>query len=128
MNSGPPDDEPGLMGARPGGPPRLTEDEFGVLYRRLRSRAAWAAGDRGALDAVTASRVVAATREVRTSRTVTLAAPVDTLPGPDNPEPARHRMTGPGRRTPRRGSTSRGTASRRTCTATPTATSTPSAT
>lgn len=96
MNSGPPDDEPGLMGARPGGPPRLTEDEFGVLYRRLRSRAAWAAGDRGALDAVTASRVVAATREVRTGRTVTLAAPVDTLPGPDNPEPARHRMTGPG--------------------------------
>ncbi|MDX3696999.1 cyclase family protein [Streptomyces europaeiscabiei] len=79
--------------ARPAGPP-LTEDEFGVLYRRLLARAAWAAGDRGALTALTPSRVVAATREVRTGRTVTLAAPVETLPGPDNPEPARHRMSG----------------------------------
>ncbi|MET7732218.1 cyclase family protein [Streptomyces sp. NPDC005402] len=80
--------------ARPAGPPRLSEDEFGVLYRRLLSRAAWASGDRGALDALTPARVVAATQEVRTGRTVTLAAPVETLPGPDNPEPARHRMSG----------------------------------
>ncbi|MEF9902431.1 cyclase family protein [Streptomyces sp. P9-A2] len=80
--------------ARPAGPPRLTEDEFGVLYRRLVSRTAWAKGDRGALDALTPARVVAATREVRTGRTVTLASPVETSPGPDNPEPARHRMRG----------------------------------
>ncbi|MGW1894911.1 cyclase family protein [Streptomyces sp. NPDC002004] len=80
--------------ARPAGPPRLTKDEFAVLYRRLLSRAAWASGDRGALDALTPDRVVAATREVRTGRTVTLAAPVETLPCPDNPEPARHRMSG----------------------------------
>lgn len=79
---------------RPAGPPRLTEDEFTVLYRRLRSRAAWASGDRGALDALTPDRVLAATREARTGRTVTLAAPVETLPGPDNPEPAKHRMSG----------------------------------
>ncbi|MGW2047661.1 cyclase family protein [Streptomyces sp. NPDC001858] len=81
--------------ARPAEPPPLTADEFGVLYRRLRSRAAWAAGDRGALEALTPARVLAAAREVRTGRTVTLAAPVETLPGPDNPEPARHRMSGP---------------------------------
>ncbi|MGW6356922.1 cyclase family protein [Streptomyces sp. NPDC055092] len=80
--------------ARPAGPPRLTEDEFGVLYRRLVSRSAWAAGDRGALVALTPSRVAAAAREVRTGRTVTLAAPVETLPGPDNPKPARHWMSG----------------------------------
>ncbi|MFJ7146923.1 cyclase family protein [Streptomyces sp. NPDC100445] len=72
--------------------PRLTEDEFGALYRRLGSRAAWASGPRGALEALTPARVAAAAREVRTGRTVTLAAPVETLPGPDNPEPARHRM------------------------------------
>ncbi|GGR47261.1 cyclase family protein [Streptomyces netropsis] len=78
----------------PAEPPRLTEDEFGVLYRRLLSRAAWASGDRGALVALTPARVAAATREVRTGRTVTLAAPVETLPGPDNPEPAKHRMRG----------------------------------
>lgn len=80
--------------ARPAEPPRLTEDEFGVLHRHLLSRAAWASGDRGALEALTPARVVAATREVRTGRTVTLAAPVETLPGPDNPEPAKHRMSG----------------------------------
>ncbi|MER5436367.1 cyclase family protein [Streptomyces sp. NPDC002588] len=79
---------------RRAGPPRLTADEFGVLYRRLLSQAAWASGDRGALDALTPDRMVAATREVRTGRTVTLAAPVETLPGPDNPEPAKHRMSG----------------------------------
>ncbi|GHG50536.1 cyclase family protein [Streptomyces griseocarneus] len=80
--------------ARPAGPPRLTAAEFDVLYRRLLSRAAWARGGRGALEALTPARVLAATREVRTGRTVTLAAPVETLPGPDNPEPARHRMAG----------------------------------
>jgi len=56
--------------ARPAEPPRLTEDEFGVLYRRLRSRSAWAAGDRGALAALTPALVL------------------------DNPEPAKHRMRG----------------------------------
>ncbi|RPF36803.1 cyclase family protein [Streptomyces sp. TLI_185] len=80
--------------ARPAEPPRLTEGEFGVLYRRMVSRSAWAKGDRGALAALTPARVLAATREVRTGRTVTLAAPVETLSGPDNPEPARHRMSG----------------------------------
>ncbi|MGW1788007.1 cyclase family protein [Streptomyces tubercidicus] len=80
--------------ARPAKPPRLTADEFEVLYRRLLSRTAWASGDRGALEALTPARVLAAAREVRTGRTVTLAAPVETLPGPDNPEPARHRMSG----------------------------------
>src|SRR4029079_8178734 len=38
-------------------------------------------------------RVAAAAREVRTGRTVTLAAPVQTRRGPDDPEPARHWMT-----------------------------------
>ncbi|MFE5171978.1 cyclase family protein [Streptomyces sp. NPDC056634] len=78
----------------PAGPSRLTHDEFGVLYRHLRSRTGWAAGDRGALTALTPARVLAATHEVRTGRTVSLAAPVETLPGPDNPEPAEHRMSG----------------------------------
>lgn len=57
--------------ARPAEPPRLTEDEYGVLYRRLLSRAAWASGERGALDALTPARALAATRAVRTGRTVT---------------------------------------------------------
>ncbi|MET9542731.1 cyclase family protein [Streptomyces sp. NPDC006553] len=72
--------------------PTLTAAEFAVLYRRLLSRAAWAGGDRGALGALTPARVLAASREVRIGRTVTLAAPVETSFGPDNPEPAKHHM------------------------------------
>lgn len=79
---------------RPTEPPRLTEAAFGELYRRLLGRSAWASGERGALAALTPARVAAAAREVRTGRTVTLAAPVETWPGPDNPTPAKHRMNG----------------------------------
>jgi kynurenine formamidase len=50
-------------------------------------------GGRGALDAVTPERTRAAANEIRTGRTVTLAAPVETWPGPDNLEPAGHRLT-----------------------------------
>lgn len=79
---------------RRAGPPRLTSTEFGTLYESLRARSAWAAGERGALEALTPARVVAAAREVRIGRTITLAAPVESTPGPDNPEPAQHRMRG----------------------------------
>ncbi|MEU2622025.1 hypothetical protein ABZ642_28500 [Streptomyces sp. NPDC007157] len=80
--------------AHPAGPPPLTATGTDALYRRLRSRASWAKGGRGALDALTPARVPAATREMGTGRTVTLAAPVETSPGPDNPEPSRHEMRG----------------------------------
>lgn len=80
--------------ARRAGRTRLTAAEFGTLYDSLVSRCAWAAGDRGALEALTPARVTAAAREVRTGRTVTLAAPVAPTAGPDNPEPAQHRMRG----------------------------------
>lgn len=70
----------------------LTASEFAALYQRLLAGAAWAGGERGALVALTPARVVAASREVRTGRTVTLAAPVETSSGPDNPEPAQHKM------------------------------------
>ncbi|MER6789596.1 cyclase family protein [Streptomyces sp. NPDC000658] len=64
------------------------------MYRRLHARSAWASDARGALNALTPARVAAAAQEVRTGRTVTLAAPVETRPGPDNPTPAKHRMSG----------------------------------
>jgi kynurenine formamidase len=72
--------------------PRLTTAEFNALYRRLESGASWAAGARGALAALTPDHVAAAAHEIRTGRTVTLAAPVETSTGPDSPEPARHTM------------------------------------
>ncbi|MEU4872421.1 cyclase family protein [Streptomyces sp. NPDC021608] len=80
--------------ASPAAPPRLTGADFDALYRRLLARSGWASGGRGALEALTPARVAAAAQEVRTGRTVTLAAPVETRPGPDNPTPAKHRMSG----------------------------------
>ncbi|MFC5799806.1 cyclase family protein [Streptomyces formicae] len=74
----------------------MTQDAFRALYERLREEARHGPDDRrGTLNHLTPARVVEATREVRTGRTVSLAALVETEPGPDNPDPAAHRMTGP---------------------------------
>ncbi|MEV7439948.1 cyclase family protein [Streptomyces sp. NPDC091204] len=74
----------------------MTAGAFRALYEELRERSPRAADDRrGALGHLTPERVVAAAAEVRSGRTVSLAAPIETLPGPDNPEPARHRMIAP---------------------------------
>ncbi|MBL1083100.1 cyclase family protein [Streptomyces actinomycinicus] len=82
--------------SRPTPPQTLSEAAFRDLYRRLRDRAQGGGEDRrGALDLLTPERVVAAAAEVRCGRTVSLAAPIETLPGPDSPEPASHRMTAP---------------------------------
>ncbi|MFJ8159499.1 cyclase family protein [Streptomyces sp. NPDC096136] len=75
------------------GAPRLTAAEFAALYARVR-RPAGASPRRGALDELTPDRVRAAAAEVRSGRTVTMAAPVETEPGPDDPEPCEHVMTG----------------------------------
>ncbi|GAA1246476.1 cyclase family protein [Kitasatospora nipponensis] len=71
----------------------MSQDDFQALYERLRE-GAWG-GARGALDAITPERIRAAAAEVRSGRTVSLAAPVETEPGPDNPQPAGHRLTSP---------------------------------
>ncbi|MFD7443320.1 cyclase family protein [Streptomyces sp. NPDC059909] len=74
----------------------MTPEAFRTLYERLREEARQGGDDgRGALKHLTPERVAAAAREVRSGRTVSLAAPVETAAGPDNPEPAGHRMTGP---------------------------------
>ncbi|WP_370071401.1 cyclase family protein [Streptacidiphilus sp. MAP5-3] len=71
----------------------MSPDDFRALYERLSGQSS--GGARGALDIITPERVRAAAAEVRTGRTVTLAAPVETDPGPDNPQPAGHRFTSP---------------------------------
>ncbi|MEU7297953.1 cyclase family protein [Streptomyces exfoliatus] len=75
----------------------MTARDFRELYERLRRRTAPPAVDGrcGALRHLTPERVAAAAGEVRSGQTVSLAAPIDTVRGPDDPEPAVHRMTGP---------------------------------
>ncbi|MFD7997683.1 cyclase family protein [Streptomyces mirabilis] len=76
-------------------PDELSEAEFRSLYRRLRGMASGGGRRRGALDTITAEQVLAAVREVRSGRTVSLAAPVETRAEPDDADPAEHRLTAP---------------------------------
>ncbi|MFD9429644.1 cyclase family protein [Streptomyces sp. NPDC060002] len=73
----------------------LSEADFRRLYRHLRDTSPGGAAHRGALDTITGEHVLAAVREVRSGRTVSLAAPVNTRTGPDDADPAEHRLTAP---------------------------------
>ncbi|MGW0750614.1 cyclase family protein [Streptomyces sp. NPDC002587] len=74
----------------------MTADAFRALYEELRGMSPRTPDDRrGTLGHLTPERVVAATSEVRSGLTVSLAAPIETRAGPDNPEPACHRMIAP---------------------------------
>ncbi|MFD3552124.1 cyclase family protein [Streptomyces goshikiensis] len=79
--------------SRPGRERRQSPAEFEALYAALRRRATDAGG--GSPGLVPPHLVKAAADEIRSGRTVTLAAPVETRSAPDNPEPAGHRLTGP---------------------------------
>jgi kynurenine formamidase len=73
----------------------MTEASFRELYDRLRASRPWGPEDRrGALNYLTPAEVVAAMGEVRLGRTVSLEAPVEDQVTKDNPDPARHPMTG----------------------------------
>jgi Putative cyclase len=76
--------------------PVLDEAAFLILYERLRDSASWGRDDRrGALNNLTATRVAQAAEEIRSGRTVSLAAAVENEVSLDNPDPCQHRMTGP---------------------------------
>jgi len=67
-----------------------------VLYERFRDSADWGREDRrGALNNLTRTRVARAAAEIRSGRTVSLAAAVENEVSLDNPDPCQHRMTGP---------------------------------
>lgn len=74
----------------------VDEAAFRELHRRLDTTGRWGADDdRGTLGEITPERVLAAVAEVRSGVTVSLAAPVRTVPTPDNADPCRHGMTSP---------------------------------
>ncbi|MET9730355.1 cyclase family protein [Streptomyces sp. NPDC006458] len=74
----------------------MSEAAFRELYRALREQSSREVDSRrGALARLTPERVAAAAGEVRTGRAVSLAAPVQTVPGPDDPQPASHWMIAP---------------------------------
>ncbi|WP_371667352.1 cyclase family protein [Streptomyces sp. NBC_00289] len=72
----------------------MSEADFRALYRSLREHAHRPGAARhGALGELTPERVLAAVSGVRYGRTVSMAAPIETGSGPDNPQPASHEMT-----------------------------------
>jgi hypothetical protein len=73
----------------------LDEAAFKTLYERLRDSTRWGRDDRrGALNNVTPTQVAQAALEIRSGRTVSLAAPVENELSLDNPDPCEHQMTG----------------------------------
>ncbi|HKS47829.1 MAG TPA: cyclase family protein [Amycolatopsis sp.] len=76
-------------------PGEMSGAEFQSLYRSLRSTAPGGTTPRGALDTITHEQVLAAVREIRSGRSVSLAAPVNTRTAPDDAEPAEHRFIAP---------------------------------
>ena len=75
----------------------MTEAEFRTLYERLRRGIPWPPEDRrGALNYITPAEIRAAAAEVSMGRSVSLAAPLESRVTADDPDPARHQMTGTG--------------------------------
>ena len=72
----------------------VSADEFGALFREVSNWGRWGArAERGAVNYITAARIVAATQIVRNGITISLSRLLNTKPSLDNPEPAIHRMT-----------------------------------
>ncbi len=73
--------------------PRLSIQEFEQIFASVCTWGRWGPNDeRGTLNYLTPERTRAAAQAVRTGRTVTLALPINTVAGPDNPKPAQHFM------------------------------------
>ena len=74
--------------------PTMSLDEFDRLFEALKNWGKWGPDDeRGTLNYITAENVRAAGALVRTGRSVSMAIPINTVAGPDNPNPALHYMS-----------------------------------
>lgn len=72
----------------------LTLSEFRDLFQAVSNWGRWGERDEsGALNDLTADRVLTAAALIRTGQTVSLSLPMNTHPGIENPRPADHHMT-----------------------------------
>jgi len=71
----------------------MSAREFDELFQKVCNWGRWGPDDeRGTLNYITPSHVLAAAGLVRSGRSVSLAVPINTVAGPDNPRPAVHYM------------------------------------
>ena len=74
-------------------PVPTTAEEFDRLFQRVCNWGRWGPNDeRGALNYITPTEVRHAASLVRAGRSVSMAVPINTVAGPDNPHPAVHYM------------------------------------
>jgi len=74
-------------------PTHVSASEFDQLFKSVCNWGRWGPDDeRGTLNYLTPARVCAAAAGVRRGRSVSLAIPINTVAGPDNPRPAAHHM------------------------------------
>jgi kynurenine formamidase len=73
---------------------KLSMREFEALFESVKNWGRWGADDvRGTLNLITPAQVQHAASLVRTGRSISMAIPINTVAGPDNPHPAIHYMT-----------------------------------
>lgn len=74
--------------------PTMSLEEFDRLFESLKNWGRWGPDDeRGTLNYITPEKVQAAATLVRSGRSVSMAIPINTVAGPDNPNPALHYMS-----------------------------------
>jgi len=73
--------------------PKMTLEEFEALFESLKNWSKWGPDDEiGTVNYITSDKVRAAANLVKSGRSVSLAIPINTVAGPDNPVPATHYM------------------------------------
>ena len=74
-------------------PNRMSAREFDQLFQNVCNWGRWGPDDeRGTLNYITPEHIRAAAALVRSGHSVSLAVPINTVAGPDNPHPAVHHM------------------------------------
>ncbi len=81
------------MPANGGAHARMSQAEFDGLFESLKDWGRWGPEDqKGTLNYITPEKTCAAAALVRSGRTVSMSIPINTVAGPDNPNPALHHM------------------------------------
>lgn len=82
-----------LMNAQASTRNPMSLEAFEQLFKQLQNWGRWGDEDRlGTLNYITPEKVRAAARLVKSGRSVSMAIPINTVAGPDNPNPALHYM------------------------------------
>ena len=73
---------------------KVSLDDFEAMYESVKNWGLWGLDDeRGTLNYITPAKVVEAAGLVRSGRQVSMEIPINTVAGPDNPNPAIHFVT-----------------------------------